>query len=91
MVGRATAARYQTGGAEMTVRHPPAPFTAPVSGSIEQRLAAVADAINSKASAAVAPAYHSLALISADGTTWAITVENVGGVGVLHIDMVPRT
>ena len=28
------------------VRHPPAPFVAPVSGSIEQRLAQIADAIN---------------------------------------------
>jgi hypothetical protein len=71
----------------MALRHPPAPFTAPASGSLEQRLAAVADAINGKASALVAPAYPSLALISQDGKTWALTVDNAG---TLHIDMVPR-
>lgn len=68
--------------------HPPAPFTAPLSGDLDQRLAAIAGAINRKMDAGVqSAAFHFLALISDDGTTWRLTVDNAGA---LHTQAVPR-
>jgi hypothetical protein len=67
--------------------HPAAPFIAPLSGTIDQRLSQIATALNGKASATVAPAYHSLELIDPSGQTWAITVD---AAGVLHTTLVPR-
>jgi hypothetical protein len=68
--------------------HPPAPFTAPVSGNLEQRLAAIADALNKKADAGVqGPAYHFIALISPNGSTYRILVDDAGA---LHTEIVPR-
>jgi hypothetical protein len=71
----------------MTIRRPqpPAPFTAPTDGSLDERLAAIAAAINSKASANVTPAYHSLALIDDTGQTWRVKVH---ADGTLHTDLV---
>jgi hypothetical protein len=69
--------------------HPPAPFSAPVSGTIDQRLADMAAAINKKADAGVqGPAFHFLALIAPDGTTWRVLVNTAG---VLSTELVPRT
>ena len=69
--------------------HPPAPFTAPVSGTLDQRLAGIAAAINKKADAGVqGAAYHFLALIDPTGATWRITVD---AAGALHTEQVPRT
>jgi hypothetical protein len=65
--------------------HPPAPFAAPVSGDINQRLQQMADAINSKASATVTPVWHSLALIDETGQTWRVKVH---ADGTLHTDLV---
>jgi hypothetical protein len=71
----------------MTVRRPqpPAPFAAPTSGDLDARLAAIAVAINGKASANVTPAYHSLALIDDTGQTWRLKVH---ADGTLHTDLV---
>ena len=68
--------------------HPPAPFTAPVNGTIEERLTLIAEAINRKADQGVqGTAQQFLALISPNGTTWRIEIDNAG---VLHQTVVPR-
>ena len=68
--------------------HPPAPFTAPVNGSIEERLTLIAEAINRKADMGIqGTAQHFLALISPNGTTYRIEIDNAG---VLHQTAVPR-
>lgn len=68
--------------------HPPAPFAAPVGGTLEQRLAGIAAELNKKADAGVqGPAFHFLALIAPDGGTWNLTVDDVGA---LHTELVPR-
>ncbi len=68
--------------------HPPAPFTAPVNGTIEERLALMASEINRKADQGVqGTAQHFLALIAPDGSTWRIEIDTAG---VLHTTVVPR-
>jgi hypothetical protein len=74
--------------AVVPVRHPAAPFTVPVNGDIDQRLAAIATELNKKANAGIAgPAYHFLGLIAPDGGNWRVYVDNAG---VLHTELVPR-
>lgn len=69
--------------------HPPAPFTAPINGTIDERLALIASAINRKADQGVqGTAQHFLALIAPDGSTWRIEIDVSG---VLHTSVVPRT
>ena len=70
-----------------TLRHAPAPFTAPTSGDIDQRLAAIADALNGKASATSPPAWPFIGLRSPDGTMWKISVDDTG---FIHTAAVPR-
>jgi hypothetical protein len=65
--------------------HPPAPFSPPVSGDIDQRLAQIVQMVNQKADATVTPAYHSLALIDETGQTWRLRVFPDG---TLHTDLV---
>lgn len=61
--------------------HPPPPFMAPQGGSIEDRLVVLADAINRKADKGVqGPAYKFLGLISPNGTTWRIAVNDAGAI-----------
>jgi len=76
----------------MTVRpisRPPAPFQAPTAGSIDERLAIMAQEINRKANAGLAgPAYSFLGLISPDGTAWRVSVDDAG---VLHTEATPRS
>ena len=65
---------------------PPAPFIAPQSGSLEQRLAQVADAINRKADIN-ANTFASISLTDPAGQKWQITVDTSG---VLHTAVDPR-
>ena len=68
--------------------HPPAPFTAPVSGSIEQRLAAIADELNRKLDAGgSSTAFPFIGMISPNGTTYRLSVDDAGNVVTV---MVPR-
>jgi phosphoketolase len=71
-----------------TLRHPPAPFVAPVSGDINQRLQQLADAINAKQSATSPPTWPFIGLRSPDGTTWKVSVDNAGTIAT---EAVPRT
>ncbi len=76
----------------MTVRpvsRPPAPFQAPTAGSIDERLAIMAQEINRKANAGLAgPAYSFLGLIAPDGSTWRVSVDNAG---VIVTELTPRS
>jgi hypothetical protein len=69
------------------LRHPAAPFVAPLSGDINQRLAQVADALNRKADANGATVFPYIGLSAPDGSTWKISVDTSG---VLHTEQVPR-
>ena len=75
----------------MSVRpasRPPAPFTVPSGGDLDQRLAAIATELNRKANAGLAgPAFAFIGLLSANGTTFRLTVDDAG---VLHTEAVPR-
>ena len=64
----------------------PAPFIAPVSGDLNQRLAQVADAINRKADSNT-PKFAWIGLTSPNGTTYAVSVDDGGN---LHTTQVLR-
>jgi hypothetical protein len=66
---------------------PPAPFVAPTTGTIDQRLARFADAINRKADQTLMPVYSAVRLIAPDGSVWALTISDAGA---LEIAVVPR-
>ena len=69
------------------LRHPAAPFVAPLSGDINQRLSQVADALNRKADANGASVFPFIGLSSPDGTTWKLSIDNAG---TLSTEAVPR-
>jgi hypothetical protein len=69
------------------LRHPAAPFVAPLSGDINQRLAQVADALNRKADANGASVFPYIGLTDSSGQTWKVTVDTSGA---LHTEVVPR-
>jgi hypothetical protein len=70
------------------VSRPPAPFTVPSGGGLDQRLAAIATELNRKANAGLAgPAFVFVGLIAPDGSTYRLTVDDAG---VLHTEQVPR-
>ena len=67
---------------------PPAPFTVPSGGDLDQRLAAIATELNKKLNAGLAgPAFAFVGLIAPDGSTYRLTVDDAG---VLHTEQVPR-
>jgi len=57
---------------------PPAPFIAPVTGAMEERLAQMAQAINRKADITSVPTYNGIHLIAPNGSTWMVSVSNTG-------------
>ena len=69
------------------LRHAPAPFSAPISGTLDQRLAQVAEAINRKADINGAAVFPFIGLRSPDGSTWKLSIDNTG---VLITEAVPR-
>lgn len=59
----------------------PQPFLAPTNGTIDERLAVMAQEINRKANAGHAgPAYHFIGLISPNGTTYRVSVTDAGAI-----------
>ena len=76
----------------MTVRpisRPPAPFHAPTGGSIDERLAVMAQEINRKANAGLAgPSYAFIGLISPNGTSYRVSVDDTGAIVT---EAAPRT
>ena len=68
---------------------PPAPFTVPTGGDIEQRLSAIAEELNRKANAGLAgPAYAFVGMIAPDGSTWRVSINNTG---TIITQQVPRS
>lgn len=70
-----------------TLRHPAAPFVVPLGGDLDQRFAAVANAINGKADANGASVFPFIGLIDPTGQTWKVTVD---ATGALQTEVVPR-
>jgi hypothetical protein len=69
--------------------HPVPPYTTPLSGDIDQRLADMAAAISRKQDQGIqGTAQHFLALIAPDGSTYRVLVDDAGA---LHTELVPRT
>lgn len=66
---------------------PAAPFIAPSSGPIEQRLSQLAAAISRKADQTTQPVYNSVILIAPNGSPWRVSVNDAG---VLAVTAVPR-
>ena len=64
----------------------PAPFVAPVSGNIDQRLAQIADALNQKADRNT-PVFYWVRLVSPSGALFALSVDDLGN---LHTTAVLR-
>ena len=65
----------------------PARFVPPITGSVDQRLSLLTDAISKKADQTLMPVYSAVQLIASDGSTWALTV---GTDGTLQTAVVPR-
>lgn len=59
-------------------RRPAAPFVAPSSGSIEERLAAIAQEINRKADRVTIPAVTAIEMTSEAGTPYLVYVDAQG-------------
>lgn len=69
------------------VRHAPAPYTSPLSGSIDQRLAQLVDYINSVRSIAVSPTVSRLTMVDELGQSWSVTIDSAGA---FHTSLIPR-
>jgi hypothetical protein len=68
--------------------YPPAPLIAPFSGSLDQRLSMLAEAMSRKANMSDEPVYAAVMLIAPNGSTWRLSVSNTGA---LSTTAVPRT
>lgn len=62
----------------------PAPFVAPVTGDIDQRLAEIANAINEKADRNT-PVFYWVRLIAPNGGTWAVSVDDIGNLHTTQV------
>lgn len=67
-------------------RQPAAPFIAPVSGDMEQRLAQMADALSRKQDRASDPVYSSVMLIAPNGATWRVSVDSTGALSTTQVE-----
>ena len=57
-------------------RHfPPAPFTAPVAGDIDQKLAQIATALNGKADSTTVPVFAAVRFQATDGSVWQVKIS----------------
>ena len=59
-------------------RHPPAPYVAPTNGTVEERLADIARAINGKADRVGIPNVTALQMTSESGLPFLIYVDSAG-------------
>lgn len=60
------------------LRHPPAPYTAPTGGTIDERLADIAEAINRKADRVGIPNLAAIQLTGQDGLPYLLYVDATG-------------
>jgi hypothetical protein len=63
----------------------PAPFIAPTSGDIDQRLALMASMMSRKANMTDQPTYAAVLLIAPDGSTWKLTVNATGALSTAQV------
>jgi hypothetical protein len=63
----------------------PAPFIAPTSGDLDQRLAIMAAALSRKADATSEPTYSALLLRAPDGSTWKLSVSSAGALTTTQV------
>jgi hypothetical protein len=59
-------------------RLPVSSFTAPTTGTLEQRLRIIAEAINRKADQTQEPVYSAVLLLAPGGATWRVSVNDAG-------------
>lgn len=64
---------------------PPAPFVAPISGDIDQKLAQVAAAINRKADEQGTPTFAWVKLMAPGGKVYAISVDDIGNLHTTEV------
>jgi hypothetical protein len=63
----------------------PAPFSSPISGSVEQRLHLIIDALNKKADQTLQPVYNAVQLVAEDGSVWLLSVTPAGALAVAPV------
>jgi hypothetical protein len=68
-------------------RFPPAPFTAPISGDIDQRLSQIATEINRKADSTAEPVFSAVLFRATDGSTWRMRISPTGAVLLDQVDV----
>jgi hypothetical protein len=61
---------------------PPAPFTPPLAGSLDQRVTQIAQALSKKSDATLEPVYNAVQLIAPNGAVWRVSVSNAGALVV---------
>ena len=59
-------------------RFPPPGFTPPQTGSLEQRVRLIGEAISRKADVNLEPSYSAVILAAPDGTHWRVSVTPLG-------------
>jgi len=70
----------------MAVR-PPAPFSAQLSGNLQDQVRQVADALSRKADQTLEPVYNAVLLMAPGGAVYRVTVDDTG---LLTTAAVPR-
>lgn len=75
----------RTPAIHVQLRHPPQPYVAPVNGTVEERLADIARAINTKADRVGIPNVSAIQMTGQDGLPYLIYVD---ATGVLKCDPV---
>ena len=63
----------------------PAPFIAPLSGTLDQRLAQVAQAINRKADTATVPVFTAVIFVATDGSRWQFSISPAGAAVITQV------
>jgi hypothetical protein len=71
----------------MAVR-PPAPFVVPQTGSLNERVNLIAQALTKKADITAEPVYSAMLLLAPGGATYRLSVDDTGA---LQVAVVART
>jgi hypothetical protein len=64
---------------------PAAPFVAPISGELDQKLAQVAAAINRKADVTAVPTFSAIMFATSNGETWRFYIDVGGAVRIEQV------
>jgi hypothetical protein len=66
-------------------RLPPQSFTPPTSGSLEQRVRIIGEALSRKADLSLEPVYSAVLLVAPGGATWRLSVDDTGAVSTVVV------